>query len=412
MPLPSKPFGDWTKEDLDLLVTDPPAVEGPRIDFKAQCGLLSSDKPVKEKARRDILVDVASMANGVGGALLIGVRENGDAAGPPVAAKIEGIHEPERLQQAIEGLVNTHLDVRPGAFEYHVVAYEDDRSVLVVDVPANTYSLSMVTYGDLHQFWVRRGRDNQRMTTDEIEFKMGQFAKVRDSVSEELEQIRERMERSAIKPMVWFAGVPLSRARDHVPVRVGEISKLMAESSYFSMQPTRKDLHGWAPGRYRTDVVPSLNGIGMREDYRGFVTFDLGRDGGLVYGHELRAKTHDTTRVGADGREEELVTIAMSGVYEVLQSALCLFADVQSRFGIGKLAAVQAGLIDVRSKVPVTGPYPPHRSPMFRETNALLDAIFLDEHWSPEDVFEQWALQIANACELEEPIFCPPWVGG
>ena len=126
MPLPRKKFSEWDKDDLEALIREPAAEESARLDFKADCKILSEDsedKDEREKARRDILVDISAMANGVGGALIIGVRQTGKPDQPPFAEKIEGIENSnvEDLKKAIDDLVNTHLDVRPAPLEYHVI---------------------------------------------------------------------------------------------------------------------------------------------------------------------------------------------------------------------------------------------------------------------------------------------------
>jgi predicted HTH transcriptional regulator len=179
MSLSAKPYREWTKSEVDALVSDPPAVESSRLDFKVECGILSSDQAEKEKARRDILKDIAAMANGQGGALIIGIRQTGDPNRLPSAAKIVGITDVERLKKTIDELAHTHLDVRPGPLTHHVIPYEADRSILIVEIPCNTFSLSMVTYGDSYQFWVRRGTDNRPMTTSEIDDRFALFGRIR-----------------------------------------------------------------------------------------------------------------------------------------------------------------------------------------------------------------------------------------
>ena len=39
-----------------------------------------------------------------------------------------------------------------------------------------------------------------------------------------------------------------------------------------------------------------------------------------------------------------------------------------------------------------------------------LDRIMLDEHWDPEAIFSEWALQIGNALHQEEAIPLKPWI--
>ena len=240
MPLPRKPYRDWTTADLQQLLEEPRAEENPRVDFKTDCELLSNIPEVKEKARQDLLKDVAAMANGVGGALLIGVDELRDSGTPPVANSIPGLPQDkiERLKQAIKSLVDTHLDTRPAPL--HLTAVEvrgnTDRQVLIVQVPQNTYSLSMVTLDESNQFWVRRHTDNRLMTTDEIQYEFERMTKVRDSARDELDRICVNLQNDSLAwPIIWFVGVPVARSRDHIPVASDILEELTSTLSHLKL---------------------------------------------------------------------------------------------------------------------------------------------------------------------------------
>ncbi len=413
MPFPSKPFSEWQKEDLDALLADPPAVESARVDFKAECKLLSGDPDEKEKARRAVLVDVASMANGSGGALLIGVRQSGDPTGPPAAARIEGIGDPERVKQAISGLVNTHLDVRPAALRQHVVTWDGSVSVLIVEVPENLYSLTMVTYTGLNQFWIRRGTDNQPMTTDEIEYRFGRFAKVRADASEELQRLHRRALAGDFTPLAWFGAVPLARARDHVPVIVRDIQDMLANSSYFSACGRRADRGTLTPLRYSGDLRPSLAGIGRNPNDGGFLAvLEIGRDGSFVFACKMRLSSEDPLGNTPAGGESP-GRVQLWEIYEPILSGLHAFADIQARFGMGRAALAQAGVHGVQDTVVVRGGdgLDDLVSPrLFQVSEVPLDALTLDEHWEPQQVFQVWATQLANALGEEEPLALAPWI--
>ncbi len=239
MPLPLKPYREWGTTDLQQLVEDPPAEENARLDFKKECNLLHQEKNAQKKARRDILVDVAAMANGVGGALLLGVEERRKPGAPPVAAKLVGVPQKqvEPLKKAISSLVDTHLHIRPGALRYEIVPAPTKRNyvVLIVEVPQNTHSLSMVTHNDLCQFWVRRGTDNRLMTIDEIQYQFEMASKVRSYANEELvlikqTQLLERLDDKKDDKVPWYAAVPIGRSRDHVPDDTELIRDLIKQS--------------------------------------------------------------------------------------------------------------------------------------------------------------------------------------
>ena len=399
MPLPRKPYRDWTADDLAELLVDPKAEETARVDFKADCELLSDVSNVRDKARQDLLKDVAVMANGVGGALLMGVDELRDSDTPPVADSIPGLPQDkaESLKQAIKGLVDTHLDVRPASLLLTAVEApnETDKRVLIVEVPQNTYSLSMVTYNQLNQFWVRRHTDNRLMTTDEIQYELEKMTKVRDSARDELDQIRENLENDKPAwPIVWFAAVPVARSRDHVPVVSDILSELIKNSSYNEAFPTRsKDLHLTTPFWFFHDCRPSLRGFGLREQAKKNGRFEMRRDGTIVFGAKLNAAGE---------------VVPVEGIYEIWYSGLHLLRDIQRRFSLSELAVTQTGLIGCAGCI-ITRDYgfnegeiPDHRVPM--------DAIMTSEGWQPRAIFEVWAEQFANYLGQEHALTKPPWV--
>ena len=405
MPFPAKPVAEWDKEDLEALIADPPAVENARWDFKADCNLLSDDDDKREKARRDILKDTAAMANGVGGTLLIGVRQTGDAGKPPIAVKIEGIQEVERLRQAIQGLASTHLDVRPARLECHPIPFRGDLHVLAATVPANTYSLSMITYQQANQFWVRKGTDNRPMGTDELQFRFEQFAKIRDSASSELAAIRALLEANHKRPFAWFAAVPVSRGIDHIPVRMQEIRRLIETSSYFRAYPERKD-GSFCPSRYVNSLTPSLHGIGVEPSKRDCWTLEIRRDGVLVYGDEV---LYDRKTFSLPDGEKSFDFVAVGAIYEVIASGLFLLLDIQKHYSVNPLAIVQAGIVAAGGTKATASRCHPHM-PGFHEKDIVLDAVLLDEESHPERVFADWALQLGNALGMEVAPEVSPWI--
>lgn len=408
MPLSAKPFKDWNRQDLDALIADPPAVESPRLDFKADCGLLSEDK---EKARRDLLKDISAMANGAGGALLIGVRQTGDPAEPPKAAKVEGIAQAERIRQSIDELVNQHLDIRPGALRFFPVTYDENLAVLVVEVPKNTYGLSMVTYKGLNQFWVRRGTDNRPMTTDEIQYRYLQFAKVRDAAAEEMDRIRAEVSRILPGPMVWFGGVPIQRSRDHIPVNLNLIRQTITESSYFLALSARRVRGNITPASFVGKLMPSLHGIATRNPQTCGAVLEIRRDGSLIFGAALPCQDHPC--LAARRQQAPIEAILLWTIYEPLLSGLYLLADIQQKYGLGLIALAQAGINGCAGKVIVRDESYDDFSDEVMPVNEdviTLDSLLLDETWEPKQVFLVWATQLANAYGREQPLELAPWL--
>ena len=409
MPLPSKPYQEWTHADLKALTDkEDPAKETARVDFKAECKLLSKDKEERHKARRDILVDISAMANGVGGALLLGVRQSGKPGDPPKAARIEGIEgdKIERLKQAIEGLVATHLQVRPASLRYHPVPTDNKRQVLIVEVEENSYSLSMVTYDGLNQFWVRRGTDNRLMTTDEIQYAFDRMTKVRHSAEEELERIRSELHGNKdLWPLSWFIAVPIARSQDHIPVNTEAIAGLLWARRESRPYFDPRSFPVYCPEHYIIppgSLRPSLHGMALDEkDAGGMARLQIRRDGTVVFG--VGGRMYDT-----DSQDRFMVDCAYGSWY----SGLCLLKDTQEVFPVSRVAIVQAGVSGAAGRaVHVPNQFFAHPRPSTVGDHYLpMTPIMLPDNWEPQTIFDPWALQFANAVGQEQAFPIPPFV--
>lgn len=404
MPLPRKPYRDWNTGDLSQLIQEPKAEESARLDFKKDCNLLHKEKRAKDKARMDILKDVSAMANGIGGALLIGVEEKGGPDTPPIAEKIPGIPKSkvEHLKSAIASLVDTHLQVRPGPLRFIRIPVDDKgkRVVLVVEIPQNTYSLSMATYDDLGQFWVRRDTNNRLMATYEIQYDFERMAKIRESAKDELQNICISFLRtsSAQKaPLAWFAAVPIQRFRDHVPVDLERLQKVIFRSSYHRRFPHRRRPGAASPFGSYESLRPSLHGVAIREPTNTGRIFEIRRDGTIIFG-----------AVDKPYRADERNRIRLECIYEAWCSGLYLLKDVQDEFGVSRVAVVQAGLCCPGNTALIIPRW--NDEPAIKNTEVPLDEVLLDENWSPETVFLEWATQFSNYLDKTQPIICPPWV--
>jgi len=407
MPLPGKRYTDWTSKDLDFLIDKgDPAHEGQRLDFKKECHLLREDG-ARDKARRDILVDNASMANASGGLLLFGVDQKRKPNSPPEASELTGIPkgEMESLKTAISSLVDSHLDVRPSPLRFkHVHIEGGDTVVLIIEVEPNTFSLSMVTYRykkrEMNQFWIRRGTDNRPMMTDEIQYRFGEMDKVREKASEALGSIRaEFMSRHVGVPYSWFVAVPYQRARDHIPVAIRRMQDIIIASKYFPDFKFRDFTDTWTPAGVASRLRPSLNGIGMGSNYTGRPHLEIGRDGTLTF--RVVPVTDLTDGVPAVG-------LGM-GLYGAWCSSLYLLRDIQQEFGISPVYIIQAGVMNVKD-VGIVLKNCPVSSWTSPENEVTLDAITLSQDWDPKFEFRRWATQFANHIGEEDAIPESPWV--
>jgi hypothetical protein len=246
------------------------------------------------------------------------------------------------------------------------------------------------------------------MTTDEIQFRFGQLARLRAEATEELSRIR-REQREKGYPIVWFAAVPVDRARDHIPVRRDLIYRLFQNSSLYNICPQAKGRSGTDLVQFMKYLAPSSRGVRYSHPNDEHNVFEIQRDGTVLCFHKLLVDERDGF-LDESRNPCKASVIFLTRLYEPIMTGLCVLKDIQEQFALGKVAFAQSGLANVGGTVLATGdhvggPYVLR----FREPHADLDQILLDEHWSAKSVFFQWAKQIANAVEEERPIACPPW---
>ncbi len=398
MPLSRKPYRDWQPADLAELLKDPPAEEGARLDFKRQCNVLHDKPEAKDKARYDILKDVAAMANGTGGALLIGVAdaEGEEPGSPPVASEVIGIPKAKAadIEKSIKSLVDAHLHVRPAALRCKRVPVleGEGHEVLIVEVPQNTYSLSMVSYNrpignrkvPVNEFWVRRGSDNRLMTIDEIQYEFDRLAHVRDAATDELGKIHSELVELRGGPLAWFAAVPVGRVVDHVPVDPETIYAVLKNSRFSKVFPDACN------GDYLTPMVdgcklePSLHGLICERQDSG-VRLEIRRNGTVIYARRVNSDEHP-------------YNIMIKMVYGIWSSGLCIVQDLQTNCDISSSVVAEVGLFRCHDKnVDTYYSYIPH------DEKISLDRVTLDETSNIRQTMHRWATRLANLLKKPEP---------
>lgn len=113
---------------------------------------------------REMLVAVTALANGEGGYLVMGVREDGFGR----AAGLAPIDNPRAKAQAIgEACVN---GIRDSIAGLEVVSYETgfNQGIIVIHVPPSDQRPHVVAYDQSTDFVRRYGTDNRMMTLEEI----------------------------------------------------------------------------------------------------------------------------------------------------------------------------------------------------------------------------------------------------
>jgi len=151
-----KKIGDLQEQDLQRLVDDQ-VQERDAIEYKRDMyGSSDADK-------REMLKDIASMANHRGGYLLIGIDEDNEG----IPTNVVGIELGNHVERITSSCLD-NLDKRIVGLEIKDVSLNNGKVVIVISIPESINVPHMITHQGLNQFWKRHGRQKDRMTIDEI----------------------------------------------------------------------------------------------------------------------------------------------------------------------------------------------------------------------------------------------------
>ena len=153
-----RPIDDISVAEIDALVKEHQA-ERQHLDFKITVNY-------KEDADKvEILRDIASFANGGGGYLVVGIRDDGKGRAQKYEPDLVG--NTENMKRSITSLSQDHILERIHGL---VVATREVRGnpLLLVRVPASDRVPHMVTYQDRTDFYKRYHDGKRAMTFGEI----------------------------------------------------------------------------------------------------------------------------------------------------------------------------------------------------------------------------------------------------
>jgi len=195
------------------------------------------------------------------------------------------------------------------------------------------------------------------------------------------------------RPIIWFAAVPVARARDHVPANDGVLREIVKNSSYYEAYPLLRNRSSRpTPKLFIDNCRPSLHGIGIDDEGRSMGRFEVRRDGTIVFGTKVLSPT----------------LVHPAWVYETWYSGLHLLKDIQRRFSLSELAVTQAGLIGCGGRATKTD----YRIPddFIPDDLVALDTIMTFEGWEPRAFFDAWSLQFGNLLGYGFALPQHPWV--
>jgi hypothetical protein len=242
--------------DLEKLVADG-VHEGKTIEYKREFYALNAPEPGKTVQHKELLKDIASFANTLGGDLIIGVRtENG------VPIEVCGFEEPnpDGLKLKISQLAQDWLEPRI-SMTIHSVEHSPGRIVIVIRMQRSIAGPHRVVYrNEFGQFWFRNSGGAVAMDTTELRqaFTLSQtlYEKIRAFRRERVELIR-----SGETPVLLTQQPKLVL---HLIPQDSYVSHLQFPSIQFRLLPL--------------PVIPDSGGWSGKFNMDGFVSFDRHSD--------------------------------------------------------------------------------------------------------------------------------------
>lgn len=215
-----KDFDTIGAEDIQWLVNQK-AAEGQKLEYKR------SAYERNDEGTRELLRDVASIANSSGGYLLFGIEE--DQEGVPT--ELVGIDAAEDERDRMLSILLTGVDPRMPGLKAKTLAINNGRDVLVFFIPRSHRAPHLITFRGLNQFWIRHDRQKSKMSVDEIRDMFVKtenlIQRVRDFLSIRRTEIIEELKG---RPYMVIGALPLfSSAKEIVDVRDGTIRNILVE---------------------------------------------------------------------------------------------------------------------------------------------------------------------------------------
>lgn len=153
-----KPLDEISDQEIDLIVKEHKA-ERQHLEFKVTINY--KDDPDKI----ELLRDITSFANGAGGYIIIGIRDDGRGK----AQKYEPtrVGNIEQIKKVIISLCQDHISERIDGLE--IMTREVERNpIIIVRIPPSTRKPHMITFQNKTDFYCRYQDGKREMTLGEI----------------------------------------------------------------------------------------------------------------------------------------------------------------------------------------------------------------------------------------------------
>ncbi|MBD1864192.1 MULTISPECIES: helix-turn-helix domain-containing protein [Trichocoleus] len=268
MLLNGKPISSLTEADLQALIDNANAFpEGKIIDYKRD-RLASSDEKKKE-----FLYDVSSFANTVGGHLIFGMGE--DAGLPTQLCGLE-LDNPDAEKLRMENMIRDGISPRIPGLNIEVVTLQNQRVVIVLQIPRSWVAPHMVTFGNAARFYVRNSGGKHQMDVGEIR---AAFSRSESLVERIRSFRRERLDliSSDESPVPMISGAKL--VFHIIPLEAFDLVNQLDVMLLENKTPGPLGSSGW-DGRYNLDgYLTSVSALRNRQEKHAFGYLQFFRNG-------------------------------------------------------------------------------------------------------------------------------------
>ena len=140
--------------------------EGDRLEYKESLPKANDDERIK------FLCTVASLANSLGGDVVIGIGERRDGTRKTGELLVKGLNEPgfdfDRERNRLTEMILEGIDPRIGRIGLKLVEGLEEGPVIVVRVPRSTNAPHMVTFNEFNRFYARHSGGRYALSVREI----------------------------------------------------------------------------------------------------------------------------------------------------------------------------------------------------------------------------------------------------